>query len=291
MKKTADSEVKKRRSKFGEIVHRLTKNRAATISVFVIIIIILVAIFAQYIAPYDYAEQDYSLSFAKPSKEHLLGCDQLGRDILSRLIYGTRQSLQLGVLATSIAAVIGIILGAIAGYYGGWVDTLIMRLMDIYQSIPMFLLCVTLAAVMGPSLRNAVLAIGISMVPMPTRLTRASILTVRNQEYIEAARIINAKPFRVILSHILPNAIAPVIVSITMTIGMNILSGASLSFIGLGAQPPIPEWGAMVADARTIMRDHATLALYPGLCIMITVLAFNLLGDGLRDALDPRLKN
>lgn len=291
MKKTAESEVKKRRSKFGEIVHRLTKNRAATISVFVIIIIILVAIFAQYIAPYDYAEQDYSLSFAKPSKEHLLGCDQLGRDILSRLIYGTRQSLQLGVLATGIAAVIGIILGAIAGYYGGWVDTLIMRLMDIYQSIPMFLLCVTLAAVMGPSLRNAVLAIGISMVPMPTRLTRASILTVRNQEYIEAARIINAKPLRVILSHILPNAIAPVIVSITMTIGMNILSGASLSFIGLGAQPPIPEWGAMVADARTIMRDHSTLALYPGLCIMITVLAFNLLGDGLRDALDPRLKN
>ena len=291
MKKTAESEVKKRRSKFGEIVHRLTKNRAATISVFVIIIIILVAIFAQYIAPYDYAEQDYSLSFAKPSKEHLLGCDQLGRDILSRLIYGTRQSLQLGVLATGIAAVIGIILGAIAGYYGGWVDTLIMRLMDIYQSIPMFLLCVTLAAVMGPSLRNAVLAIGISMVPMPTRLTRASILTVRNQEYIEAARIINAKPLRVILSHILPNAIAPVIVSITMTIGMNILSGACLSFIGLGAQPPIPEWGAMVADARTIMRDHSTLALYPGLCIMITVLAFNLLGDGLRDALDPRLKN
>lgn len=291
MKKKTDPNGKKRRSKFGEIVHRLKKNRAATISVFVIIIIVLIAIFAQYIAPYDYAEQDYSLSFAKPSKEHLLGCDQLGRDILSRLIYGTRQSLQLGVLATGIAAIIGIILGAIAGYYGGWVDTLIMRLMDIYQSIPMFLLCVTLAAVMGPSLRNAVLAIGISMVPMPTRLTRASILTVRNQEYIEAARIINARPTRIILSHILPNAIAPVIVSITMTIGMNILSGASLSFIGLGAQPPIPEWGSMVADARTIMRDHSTLALYPGLCIMVTVLAFNLLGDGLRDALDPRLKN
>lgn len=291
MKNKADSANKRKRSKFGEIVHRLKKNRAATVSVFVIILIILIAIFAPYIAPYDYAEQDYSMSFAKPCKEHLLGCDQLGRDILSRLIYGTRQSLQLGVLATGIAAIVGIILGSIAGYYGGWVDTLIMRLMDIYQSIPMFLLCVTLAAVMGPSLRNAVLAIGISMVPMPTRLTRASILTVRGQEYIEAARIINAKPMRIILSHILPNAIAPVIVSITMTIGMNILSGASLSFIGLGAQPPIPEWGSMVADARTIMRDHSTLALYPGLCIMITVLAFNLLGDGLRDALDPRLKN
>ena len=282
---------RKRRSKFGEIVHRLKKNRAATISVFVIIAILLIAIFADYIAPYDYAEQDYSLSFAGFSKEHLLGCDQLGRDILSRLIYGTRQSLQLGVLATGIAAVIGIILGSIAGYYGGTVDMLIMRFLDIYQSIPMFLLCVTLTAVMGPSLRNAVIAIGISMVPMPTRLTRASILTVRSQEYIEAARTINASNLRIILSHILPNAIAPVIVSITMTIGMNILSGASLSFIGLGAQPPIPEWGSMVADARNIMRDHGTLALYPGLCIMITVLAFNLLGDGLRDALDPRLKN
>lgn len=291
MKEAVPTTQKKRRSKIGGIIHRLKKNRAATVSLFIIIAIILVAIFAEYIAPYSYAKQDYSMSFAKPSKEHLLGCDQLGRDILSRLIYGTRQSLQLGVLATSIAVIIGIILGAIAGYYGGWADTLIMRLMDIYQSIPMFLLCVTLAAVMGPSLRNAVLAIGISMVPMPTRLTRASILTVRSQEYIEAARLINSSNLRTIMSHILPNSISPIIVSFTMTIGMNILSGAGLSFIGLGAQPPIPEWGAMVADARTVMRDHATLALYPGLCIMITVLAFNLLGDGLRDALDPRLKN
>ncbi len=282
---------KKRRSKLGGVIHRLSKNRAATISLFVIIAIILVAIFAEYIAPYPYEEQDYSLSFAKPSKEHLLGCDQLGRDVLSRLIYGTRQSLLLGVVATTVAIVIGVILGAIAGYYGGWVDTLLMRFMDIYQSVPMFLLCVTLAAIMGPSLRNAVLAIGIAMVPTPTRLTRASILTVRSQEYVEAARLINASNFRIIMTHILPNSIAPIIVMATMTIGLNILSGASLSFIGLGAQPPIPEWGAMVSDARQVMRNHSTLALYPGICIMITVLAFNLLGDGLRDALDPRLKN
>ncbi len=293
MKKTelASEEKLKKRSKLKEIMHRLRKNKAATISLFVIIAIILVAVFAEFLAPYPYDLQDYSASFAKPSTEHLLGCDKLGRDIFSRLIYGTRQSLQLGVVATGIAAVFGIIIGSIAGYFGGWVDTIIMRIMDIYQSIPMFLLCVTLAAVMGPSLKNAVLAIGISMVPGPTRLTRASILTVRNQEFIEAARTVNASNTRIILSHILPNAIAPIIVSITMSIGMNILAGAGLSFIGLGAQPPIPEWGSMVSDARTIMRDHGSLALYPGICIMITVLAFNLLGDGLRDALDPRLKN
>jgi len=282
---------RKKRSRFGEVVRRLKKNKAAVFSVFVLIIIVLVGIFADYLAPYPYDQQNYSLSFAKPSPEHWLGCDQLGRDILSRLIYATRQSLQLGILATAIAGILGITLGCIAGYYGGWVDMVIMRFLDIYQSIPMFLLCVTLAAVMGPSLRNAVLAIGISTVPLPARLMRASILTVRNQEFIEAARMCNASNRRIILKHIIPNAIAPVIVSITMTVGMNILAGASLSYIGLGAQPPIPEWGTMVADARNIMRDHAILALYPGLCIMITVLACNLLGDGLRDALDPRLKN
>ena len=281
----------KRRSKFAGIMHRLKKNKAAMISLVVLIIVLLVGIFGQYIAPYRYDEQDYSLSYAKPSREHLLGCDQLGRDIFSRLIYATKQSLQLGILATGIAAVIGVTIGCIAGFYGGWVDNLLMRLLDIYQSVPMFLLCVSLAAVMGPSLRNAVLAIGIATVPLPARLMRASILTVRSQEYIEASRMCNASSFRLIVSHIIPNAIAPIIVSVTMTVGMNILSGASLSYIGLGAQPPIPEWGAMVADARNVMRDHAVLAAYPGICIMITVLACNLLGDGLRDALDPRLKN
>jgi peptide/nickel transport system permease protein len=215
----------------------------------------------------------------------------LGRDLLSRIIYGARQSLQLGIVATAIAYVVGIIIGAISGYYGGWPDNLIMRALDIYQSIPMFLLCVTLAAVMGPSLQNAIIAIGVSMIPMPARLMRASILSVREMEYIEAAKVINAGDSRIIRKHIVPNAIAPMIVSITMSIGLNILAGAGLSFIGLGAQPPVPEWGSLISDARSVMRDHGTLALYPGLCIMITVLAFNLLGDGLRDALDPRLKN
>ena len=281
---------KKKKSRFGEVWRRLKKNKAAMISLFVIIFIILVAVFANFLAPYPYDLQDYEKSFAPPSRENLLGCDRLGRDLFSRIIYGSRQSLQLGIVAIAISATIGIVIGAIAGYYGGWTDILIMRILDIYQSIPMFLLSVTLAAVLGPSLRNAIIAIGISMVPGPARLMRASILTVRGTEYVEAAKAINAGTVRIIRRHIMPNAIAPMIVSITMSIGLSILSGAGLSFIGLGAQPPIPEWGALISEARNMMREHGTLALYPGLCVMITVLSFNLLGDGLRDALDPRLK-
>jgi peptide/nickel transport system permease protein len=281
----------RKQSLFGETWHRLKKNKVAIVCLFIILAIVIIAILAPVIAPYPYAQQDYTQTYAPPSAEHLLGTDQLGRDILSRLIYGAGQSLQLGVISTAIASVIGILIGAIAGYYGGWTDNLTMRFFDIYQSIPMFLLCITLAAVMGPSLTNATLAIGISMIPGPARMMRASILSIREMEYVEAAKAINDGSARIIRKYIIPNAIAPIIVFITMNIGMNILAGSALSFIGLGAQPPIPEWGCMVSDARNIMRDHGTLALYPGICIMITVLAFNLLGDGLRDALDPRLKN
>lgn len=287
-----DEKVRRRKqSQFGEIWHRLKKNKVAVVCLFVILAIVIIAILAPVIAPYPYDKQDYTKIYAPPSSEHLLGTDQLGRDILSRLIYGAGQSLQLGVISTAIASVIGIIIGSIAGYYGGWTDTLTMRFFDIYQSIPMFLLCITLAAVMGPSLTNATLAIGISMIPGPARMMRASILSIREMEYVESAKAINDGSLRIIRKYIIPNAIAPVIVFITMNIGMNILAGSALSFIGLGAQPPVPEWGCMVSDARNIMRDHGTLALYPGICIMITVLAFNLLGDGLRDALDPRLRN
>lgn len=283
--------VWKKKSNLVEIWHRLKKNKVAVACLFVILIVVIIAIFAEQIAPYPYDEQDYSNIYGKASAEHLLGTDGLGRDILSRLIYGARQSLELGVLSTAIASVIGIAFGAVAGYFGGWPDNIIMRFFDIYQSIPMFLLCVTLAAILGPSLTNATIAIGISMVPGPARMMRASILSIRENEYVSAAKSINASSFRIILKYIIPNAIAPLIVFITMSIGMNVLSGAMLSFIGLGAQPPVPEWGCMVSDARSVMRDHGTLALYPGVCIMIVVLAFNLLGDGLRDALDPRLKS
>jgi peptide/nickel transport system permease protein len=197
----------------------------------------------------------------------------------------------MGVFAVAIAATIGILLGAIAGYFGGWVDNLSMRLLDIYQAVPMFLLCVALAAVLGASLQNAIIALGIGTVPGYARIMRASVLTVREKEYIESARAIDEGNMRIIAKHIIPNAIGPLIVQITMGVGACILAGAALSFIGLGAQPPIPEWGAMIADARSVMRQYPTHALYPGICVIITVLACNLLGDGLRDALDPRLKN
>lgn len=273
-----------------ETWRRLKKNKVAVVSLFVIFFVILVSLLAPLLAPYSYEVQDYSNALSSPSKEHLLGTDRIGRDILSRLIYGSRQSLQMGIIAMAISTVFGVILGAIAGYYGKWIDNLVMRLLDIYQGIPMLLLTVTLAAVLGPSLRNAIIAIGIAMVPGTARLMRASCLTVREMEYVEAAKSINATNPIIIMKHILPNAIAPIIVNVTMGIGNCILAGAALSFIGLGAQPPIPEWGAMISDARNYMRAYPTLALYPGICIIITVLAFNLLGDGLRDALDPRLK-
>ncbi|MBR4743148.1 MAG: ABC transporter permease [Oscillospiraceae bacterium] len=282
---------KKKRSRLAEVWRRLKKNKGAVISLFVIAAIILCAILAPVIAPYPYEQQDFNAPFAGSSKEHLLGTDRLGRDLLSRIIYGARQSLQMGLIAVAIAAVLGIIIGSIAGYYGRFADTLIMRLLDIYQSIPMFLLCVTLAAVLGPSLRNAILAIGISQVPGFARLMRASILTLREREFIESAKAIDASNGWIIRKHIIPNAIAPVIVSLTMSIGNAILAGATLSFIGLGSQPPIPEWGALISEGRNYMREHFTLSLYPGICVMLVVLSFNLLGDGLRDALDPRLKN
>lgn len=283
--------AKKKRSRSAEVWHQLKKNKIAVVSMIVLILLFAVAICAPLIAPYEYDQEDFSASFAKPSKEHLLGTDRLGRDILSRLIYGSRESLQIGMYSTLIAAAVGIVIGSIAGYYGGRIDNLLMRFLDIYQGIPMFLLCVTLAAVLGPSLRNTIIAIGISAVPQFARLMRASILTVGEMEYIQASKAINAKDARIIIKHIIPNAISPLIVSITMSMGSNVLAGAGMSFIGLGVQAPIPEWGAMISDARSFLRGHGELALYPGVCIMITVLAFNLLGDGLRDALDPRLRN
>ena len=281
----------KKRSAIAEVWRRLKKNKLAVISLFVIILLFLVALTAPIIAPYAYSEQHSEKAFAPSSREFLLGTDRLGRDIFSRLIYGSRQSLMLGLISIFFAAVLGIFIGAIAGFYGRWTDNLLMRLLDIYQSIPMLLLCITLSAILGPSLRNAIIALSVSMMPQFARLMRASILTVREMEYIDAARTVNSSNTHIIIHEIIPNAISPLIVTITMQIGGCILVGSMLSFIGLGVQPPNPEWGTMISDARDYMRSHITLALYPGICIMITVLAFNLLGDGLRDALDPRLKD
>lgn len=291
MAKTEIKQKKRKTSRVAEVWHQLKKNKIAVASLIVLILVILMAIFAPFLAPYGYDEQFRKIPFNPPTADHLLGTDALGRDMLSRLIWGARSSLKIGLLAVAIAAVIGVFIGSIAGYFGGWVDNIIMRLLDIYQSVPYLLVCVTLAAILGPSLENAIIAIGIGMIPPNARLMRASILSVRGMEYIEAAKSINANHARIIIKHIIPNSISPMIVNVTMGMGNAILAGSALSFVGLGAQPPMAEWGAMISEARNFMRAYPMLAVYPGVFVIITVLAFNLLGDGLRDALDPRLKN
>lgn len=282
--------IKKKKSRMSETWRRLKKNKIAVAALVLLILLFLTSFLAPILAPYPYDLQDYSSAFIRFSKEHPLGTDRLGRDVLSRLLYGSQQSLRIGVFSTALAAVIGILLGSIAGYFGGWTDNLLMRFLDIWQGIPMFLLTVTMASVLGPSLRNTIIAISVTSMTGYARLMRASILTVREMEYIEAAVTSTAKTPRIIFKHIIPNAISPLIVSITMHMGSAVISGAGLSFIGLGVQAPLPEWGGMISDARNFLRGYSYLALYPGLCVMITVLAFNLLGDGLRDALDPRQK-
>lgn len=287
---SADLELK-RTSQFKETMKRLFKNKGAIVGLVFIILLIIMMIFAEKIAPYDYTMQDYSSVYQPPSLAHPMGTDELGRDVLSRIIVGSRLSMRMGLLSVAIAATIGIIFGSIAGYYGGAVDNVLMRFLDIYQSIPGTIFCVALAAVLGPGLNNAIIAVGITSMSGYARLIRASIMQVRSMEYIEAARSINGNDARILIRHILPNAISPLIVSITMSIGSCILLAASLSFIGLGAQPPMPEWGAMLSAGRSKMQDCGYLVIFPGMAIMFSVLAFNLLGDGLRDALDPRLRN
>ena len=281
----------KKKSRSYDVIRRLFKNKLAVVGLVVILLLVLIAAAAPVLAPFPYEKQDLMSIYQRPNPTHLMGTDNMGRDILSRLIYGTRQSLRIGVFSVAIAAVLGITFGSIAGFYGGKVDNILMRFLDIYQSIPAMLLSIALAAALGPGINNAILAIGISTMSDYARMIRAQILTVREREFVEAARAINASNARIIVKHIIPNAFAPLIVSITMNIGNSILAAATLSFIGLGAQPPLPEWGAMLAAGRSFMRDYGYLVIEPGICIMASVLAFNLLGDGLRDALDPRMKN
>ncbi|NLV98181.1 MAG: ABC transporter permease [Clostridiaceae bacterium] len=272
-------------------MHRLRKNKLAMAGLYIILILIIVAILSPFIAPYDYTKMDMSLKYAKPSLKHIFGCDDLGRDIFSRLMYGSRASLSLGIIATLVSTFIGIIIGSVAGYYGGKIDNVIMRLLDVIQAIPGMLLSIAISAALGSGFINTIIALAIGGVPMTVRLLRGSIMTIRNQEYIEAAEKINATKLRIISRHILPNSIAPLIVSVTMGIGNTILMAASLSYIGLGIQPPTPEWGAMLSAGKPVIEKYPHLCIFPGLCIMVVVLAFNMLGDGLRDALDPKLKN
>ena len=275
----------KKRSQFQETWRRLKKNRMAMLGLFVITLLILVSIFADFIFDYNdvVIKQDTSIRLEGPSSEHWLGTDEFGRDILARLVHGSRVSLSVGVVAVTISLLIGGTLGAIAGFYGGKVDNVIMRFMDILLAVPSLLLSITIVSALGPSLINLMLAIGISSVPSYARIVRASVLTVKDQEFVEAARCIGANNFEIITSHIIPNCMAPIIVQVSLKVASAILSTSGLSFLGLGVKAPTPEWGAMLSGGRSYLRNA------PHLCI-ITILSLNLLGDGLRDALDPKLK-
>ncbi len=269
---------------------RLRRNYLAVLGFIVLFVLIGSAIFAERISPFGYADQDYMMIRQPPSAQHLLGTDQFGRDVLSRLIYGSRISLQVGLIAVSISLIVGGAIGAIGGYFGGRTDSVLMRIMDVQLAIPTILLAIVISSALGPGLVNLMVAVGITSIPRFARLMRASVLSIKGMEFIEAARAMGASHMRIILLYILPNCAAPLIVQSTLSVANAILFAATLSFLGLGIQPPFPEWGGMLSDARPYIRDSAYLSIFPGLAIMITIVALNCIGDGLRDALDPKQK-
>lgn len=273
-----------------DTVKRITGNPTALVGMILFGLIIVIAIIGPFIAPYGYKEMDLTAQYAAPSAKHWFGCDALGRDIFSRILYGARYSLGLGLCTTIVSLCIGIVFGAVAGFFGGVTENIIMRLMDVLQALPATLLAIVISAALGNGFVNTVIAMAVSRIPGSCRMLRAQILSIRKSEYIEAAQSINCSTFRVILKHIIPNAFSPLIVSTTMGIGMTIQAAAGLSFIGLGVQPPTPEWGAMLSEGRNFLRQYPHMAIFPGLAIALTILSVNLFGDGLRDALDPKLK-
>ncbi|EGL82836.1 ABC-type transporter, integral membrane subunit [Caldalkalibacillus thermarum TA2.A1] len=270
---------------------KLAKNKVAMLGGILILLLIVIALFPSFFATHDPYAQNLQNKLAKPSAEHWLGTDHLGRDIYSRIIYGTQITLYVGFVSVCIGAFFGVILGIVAGYYGGWIDSLIMRIMDVLLAFPGILLALAIVSALGPALINMIIAVGFFAIPTFARIVRGSTLAVRKLEYIEAVRALGARDGKIIFRHVLPNVLSPIIVQATLYIATAILVASGLSFLGLGAQPPAPEWGAMLANGRNYIWDSPHVSLYPGLAIMITVLAFNLLGDGLRDALDPRMKN
>jgi ABC-type dipeptide/oligopeptide/nickel transport system permease subunit len=254
----------------------------------VIVLFIVVAIAAPWLAPFDPAQADFLSVRQAPSRQYLLGTDAVGRDVLSRVIFGARSSLIAGVISVVIALVFGVPLGLIAGYYRGFLDEAIMRFTDALLAFPFLILAVALAASLGPSLMNAMIAIGIATAPTFIRLTRGQVLSVQAEDYVQAAKALGTNDLRILVQHVLPNSLAPLLVQATLTIAQAIIAESSLSFLGLGVQPPTPSWGGMLNTARNFMSQAPWMAIYPGLSIYLTVLAFNLLGDGLRDAFDPR---
>ena len=269
-------------------LRKLIRNCLATMGLAVIVFFVLLALLAPWVSPYDPLATDWGAIRKAPNLAHWFGTDELGRDVLSRVIWGTRASMLAGVVSVFISLVAGVTIGLLAGFIGGVFDGVISRMTDAFLACPFLILAIALAAFLGPNLTNAMIAIGVSAAPIFVRLTRAQVLNVKVEDYIEAARAIGCPPAKIVISHILPNVTAPLIVQTTLAIAAAIIAEASLSFLGLGQQPPDPSWGSMLNTAKNFMEDAPWMAIWPGLAIFVLVLAFNLLGDGLRDALDPR---
>jgi peptide/nickel transport system permease protein len=277
-------------SQWGIACRQLRRNKLACVGVAIVLSLIFVAIFAPSIAPRSYREQELRERLLPPSREYPLGTDALGRCLFSRLVYGSRIALLVGVIVVGISAIIGVILGLVSGYYGGIIDGIIMRLVDVTLAFPLLVLAIAVAGALGPGLVNMMIALGIIAWSGYARLVRGQVLSVKENEYIEASRAVGTGSLNIIFRHILPNVISPIIVMATLTIPWAVLSAAALSFLGIGAQPPMPCWGAILSEGRGFLRQAPWVATFPGIAIMITVLGFNFFGDGLRDALDPRLK-
>jgi peptide/nickel transport system permease protein len=267
---------------------RLRRRHAALLGLVVVLLFIALAVFAPWVSPQDPIATSWSAIRQAPSAQHWFGTDDIGRDVLSRVIWGTRASLLAGVVSVSIALLIGVPLGLLAGFVGGWIDGVISRVTDAFLACPFLILAIALAAFLGPSLTNAMVAIGISAAPIFVRLTRGQVLGVKVEDYVEAARAVGNPPLRIALRHILPNIVAPLMVQATLAIAAAVIAEASLSFLGLGQQPPAPSWGSMLNTAKNYVDNAPWMAIWPGAAIFLRVLSFNLLGDGLRDALDPR---
>lgn len=278
------------RSPVKMMTHRFKKNKRAMVGLWMVSIFIIVAIFAPWIAPYDPIEQNMDLMLEPPSLKHPFGNDEFGRDMLSRIIYGAQISLMIGTVGVLIAVLLGVTLGTISGYFGGLIDSVIMRVMDIFMAFPSFLLALAIVSVLGSGMINVMIAIGIFSIPTFSRISRSAVIAIKNKEFIEATRAMGGTNTRIILKHLIPNSISPIIVLSTLRIATAIITAAGLSFLGMGAQPPSPEWGAMLSTGREYLRAAPHVSTIPGLAIMFLVLGFNMLGDGLRDALDPKMK-
>ena len=283
----------KKRSQLSIIWNRLRKNKLAMLGLAILVVMVALAVCADWIADYDTNVTGMNMAerLQTPSAKHWFGTDSYGRDVFARIIHGSRLSLSLSIFAMLAAVAIGSIIGAIAGYYGGHVDDVLMRLMDILLAIPPMLMSISIVAALGHSMVNLMIALSLAYIPVFARVIRSSILTVKGQEFIEAAKACGTSNARIILRHIIPNAIGPIIVQATLAMGSTILIISSLSFMGMGIQPPQPEWGTMLYEGRDLIRTSSYLVIFPGIAIALAVLSLNLLGDGLRDALDPRMKN